>query len=215
MRLPIFDGVMGFVLAGGRSQRMGTDKALLEFAGKPMIRRALDLFEASGIEACIAGARTDLSAFGRVITDQETDRGPLAGICAAFQQTSAEVGIFISVDVPLLPPPLPAILAWNALQTGSVVTALTVHGDLQTFPVAVRRSALPVLERELRGERRGCLRAFAAAAAAAGESIRGLPLELLAQAGQIEHPKGVPASRWLFNANTPEEIARASAYLDA
>lgn len=215
MRLPIFDGVMGFVLAGGKSQRMGTDKALLEFAGRPMIRRVLDLFKESGIEACIAGAQVDLSQFGRVIGDRERDRGPLAGICAAFQETSAEIGIFISVDSPLLPPALPAVLAWHALLTGGIVTSFTVNGNFQTFPVAIRRSALPVLERELRGEPRGCLRAFSAAAAAAGEGIWGLQLELLAQAGQIQHPTGVPASRWLFNANTPEEIAWASASLGA
>lgn len=48
---------VGFVLAGGKSSRMGTDKALLEFRGEPLIARAIGILKAVGLPVCIAGAR--------------------------------------------------------------------------------------------------------------------------------------------------------------
>jgi len=51
----------GFVLAGGLSSRMGTDKALVEFDGQPMICRAIEILRAAGLPVSIAGARSSLA----------------------------------------------------------------------------------------------------------------------------------------------------------
>jgi len=199
----------GFVLAGGHSTRMGRDKALLPFAGRPLIAHALALLAEAGLSAAIVGTRPDLRSFAPVIDDAAPGLGPLAGICAALASTSARSVLFLSVDQPLLPAPLLVYLLHHACVTASAVTLASVNGCAQTFPAAVDRSVLPFLEQELAARRLGCLTAFEAAAAAAHRPFRAVPVEYLAQSGQVTHPCCLPAARWLLNLNTPADLALA------
>jgi len=199
----------GFVLAGGHSTRMGRDKALLPLAGRPLIAHALALFAEAGIPAAIAGARPDLRSFAPVIDDAASGFGPLAGICAALASTPARHAVFLSVDQPLLPPSLLAYLLHHARATSSAVTVSSVNGRAQTFPAILDRCILPFLQEELTARRLGCLTAFETAAAAAHRLFRAVPVEYLAQSGQVTHPCCLPAARWLLNLNTPADLALA------
>jgi len=199
----------GFVLAGGRSSRMGSDKALLQFAGQSLVARALDILRASGLAPSIAGARSNLSQFAPVIEDSRPALGPLGGICAALASTSAQCAVFLPVDLPLIPAALLTFLLHHAQITGAAITVPSVNGYAQTFPAVVRRSALPALESALREGPGGCFSAFHAAAAQLGQPFSVLPVELLVQSGQIAHPDGFPAGFWFQNVNTPGELERA------
>ena len=109
---------VGFVLAGGRSSRMGSDKALVEFGGRPLIAHAVGILKAAGLAVSIAGAcaenRAGLEAYAPVIPDTEAGLGPLGGICAALRSTTASYGVFLPVDVPLMAPSLIAFLVRHA-----------------------------------------------------------------------------------------------------
>ena len=203
----------GFVLAGGKSSRMGRDKALVELGGRPLIVYALDALRGAGLQPRIAGARSDLSAFAPVIADRDADVGPLAGICAALAASEAERAVFLSVDMPLMPASLIAYLAWDAAVTGRMVTLASVNGFPQTFPAVVRRAALRSLEGELHGGRAGCFAGFRAAAAHASETARVIAAEALAQTGQARDPRGLHAARWFQNVNSPEELGRVEGWL--
>ena len=199
----------GFVLAGGESRRMGRNKALVEFAGEPLIVRALKLLRDAGFEPRIAGARAELDRFAPVIADAEPGRGPLGGVCAALAACQEPQALFIPVDLPLLPASLISFLARRAAITTAIVTVTAVSGCPQTFPAVVDRVALPSLEDALRQGRGGCYSAFEAAALGLRQRVAIIPVEYLAQPGQVTHPVNLPPAMWFLNVNSPADLARA------
>jgi molybdenum cofactor guanylyltransferase len=196
-----------FVLAGGRSTRMGADKALVEFAGEPLIAHALRTLRAAGLEAKIAGARSALNAFADVVEDD--GGGPLAGICASLAATDAERAVFLAVDQPLTPPSLIEALIEDALITNAAVVLPQAAGFTETFPAVVSRAALPVLREAFASGDGGCFRAFAHASAELKRPLSVVPVELLAQAGRVGDGRAAPASMWCRSVNTPAELALA------
>src|SRR4051794_4276006 len=203
----------GFVLAGGQSRRMGTDKAFLEFCGRPLIAHAVGILTAAGLPVSIAGARAEareaLAAHALVIADNQPGLGPLGGVCAALASTSAAFGVFLPIDVPLMPPSLIDCLLRRARITEAVVTLASVNGFPQTFPVVISRKALPALEHELHSSRLGCLASFQTAARELRESISVVAAEILAQSGQVSHCDALPVVRWFLNLNSEREVGLA------
>jgi molybdopterin-guanine dinucleotide biosynthesis protein A len=203
----------GFVLAGGQSSRMGSDKALLDFGGRPLVEQAIGILKAAGLPVCIAGAseetRALLENYAPVIPDAEPGLGPLAGVCSALRSTTADYAVFLPVDIPLMPPSLLLYLLRHAWVTGSAVTLASVNASAQTFPVVIARQAHLFLERKLSRGELGCLAAFRAAAAELEQPIEVLPVEVLVQVGQVGHPQALPAVCWFLNVNRPGDLRRA------
>jgi molybdopterin-guanine dinucleotide biosynthesis protein A len=95
-----FDAV---ILAGGKSSRMGRDKAWLEIDGQSLLARQIGLARETGAaEIFISGrAETDYSAFGcRVLEDKYPDAGPLAGIERALVASTSPLLLVLAVDLP-------------------------------------------------------------------------------------------------------------------
>jgi len=204
---------VGFVLAGGLSSRMGSDKALEPLAGQPLIAHGLSILRQAGLATSIAGARSPLANFAPVVEDSQPGLGPLGGICAAIASTSACQAVFLPVDLPLLPASLIAFLLHHARITDAAVTLCSVSGFTQTFPAVVSRTALSVLQGELEAGRRGCFSAFQAASTRLGQPLSVLPVELLAQSGHVSHPGGLPPFRWFLNVNDSEDLRRARTFV--
>ncbi|HET7100685.1 MAG TPA: molybdenum cofactor guanylyltransferase [Terriglobia bacterium] len=210
---PAGDSVEGFVLAGGRSSRMGTDKALALFAGEPLVTHAVKTLRDAGLKVSIAGARSVQNLSAPVLEDAEPGRGPLAGVCSALASTSNQLAVVVPVDLPLLPAALISYLLQYARITGAAVTVPSVNGFAQTFPAVVRREALLSLRETLRAGDGGCYSAFQAAAARLHLPLSIVPAELLAQSGQVVHPHGLAPSFWFWNLNTPDDLERAEELL--
>ena len=93
------------ILAGGKSSRMGRDKAFLEINGQPLLARQVQLVRAAGAgEVFISGRTgTDYSAFGcHVLQDEFPDAGPLAGIERALTKASESLLLVLAVDLPAM-----------------------------------------------------------------------------------------------------------------
>jgi molybdopterin-guanine dinucleotide biosynthesis protein A len=187
---------------------MGRDKALVQLGGRTLAARAVELLRNAGLSTAIAGARSDLGEFAPVVADKDPEQGPLGGICSAIASTDTKFAVFIPVDLPLMPVSLIRYLLLDARITGSAVTLASINGFTQTFPAVLRRESLPILENELAAGRSGCYAAFQAAAAYLHQAVRVTPVEVLAQAGQVDDTHGQPPFRWFLNANTPTELER-------
>jgi len=198
----------GFVLAGGKSSRMGQDKALLPFCGRPLIQNALEIMDCAGVSSRIAGARSDLSQFGPVVPDvaEESGLGPLAGICAALSACASRFAVFLPVDVPFIPASLVGYLVHHAVVTEAAVTVVSVAGFVPSFPAVVDRAARALLNASLHSGDRSCLKAFRAAGSALAGGFSVLPVEVLAQPGQVAHPRGLHPSQWFLNMNLPADL---------
>jgi len=92
--------VTAFILAGGKSTRMGTDKAFLEHQGRTLLARALDLGRSVASEVRIVGSQEKFAPFGAVVEDVFRDCGPLAGIHAALLASATELNVMLAVDTP-------------------------------------------------------------------------------------------------------------------
>ncbi len=101
----------GIVLAGGRSSRMGTPKAALEWHGSTLLRRVVGVV-GRGVDGPVCVVRAPgqelppLPADVEVVEDAREGRGPLQGIAAGLAALCdhAEACFVSSVDVPLLHP---------------------------------------------------------------------------------------------------------------
>jgi len=93
----------GYVLAGGRSSRMGQDKALLPFRGQTLVHAVARAVEQSAGSAVLVGR----AAFGpyRAIPDLYPGEGPLAGILTALADTAASWNLIVACDMPELTAP--------------------------------------------------------------------------------------------------------------
>ena len=96
------------ILAGGRSSRMGQDKALEILDGQTMLERAVRFWQESGrVDSVLVavgqpGHLDPLPEGVTAIPDLIAGRGPLAGIWSAFQATQAELLYVSAVDMPNL-----------------------------------------------------------------------------------------------------------------
>ncbi len=95
--------ISGFILAGGKSRRMGTDKALLTIENEPLLKRMIRLIEPFCNPIVISGENADYSVFNvQMIPDLYSGRGPIAGIHSSLNHSFSEWNFLVSVDVPFV-----------------------------------------------------------------------------------------------------------------
>ena len=149
----------GIVLAGGRSSRMGTPKAGLEWHGSTLLRRVTGIVgrAVSGPVIVVRAPGQPLPALGpdvEVAEDPVEGRGPLQGLAAGLAAIGNRAGaaFLSSTDVPLLHPYFVArVLA--AMDDDVDVVLPVARGYPQPLAAAYRVSLLPTIEELLAGDR--------------------------------------------------------------
>lgn len=92
-----------YILAGGKSTRMGTDKGLLLFHGKPLIERIIEELNPVFEKTAIVSNNPEYERFGlEVVKDLIKDIGPAGGIHAALNHTQAKKVFIVSCDMPFV-----------------------------------------------------------------------------------------------------------------
>ena len=149
----------GIVLAGGRSSRMGSPKAALEWHGSTLLRRVTGIVgrAVGGPVIVVRAPGQPLPALGpdvEVTEDPVEGRGPLQGLAAGLAALGdrAEAAFLSSTDVPLLHPYFVArVLA--AMDEDSDVVLPVARGYPQPLAAAYRLSLLPTIEELLAADR--------------------------------------------------------------
>ncbi len=178
------------VLAGGRSSRMGEDKASLLYEGKTFLRHQLEKGQALGItDILVSGYRGQDCAFP-VIPDRYAQKGPLGGIEACLREAKEAKCLVVTVDVPRLPLSALEKLTEKALRSDAPAVLLQ-HGERYEPLISVLdKSLLPLLEQEVAWGSGALMRV-----------LRGTGYELCE----------VPDSPEYDNINDPESYARLCA----
>ena len=185
--------MVGAVLAGGRSQRMGYDKVSLRLQGRPLVEWAVSAVRQVLDEVWIIGGSPGLAeaSGARYAPDLVVGVGPLGGVYSALCAIKADL-LTVACDMPFIQPALLRGLLSHAPDCDAVVP---VNGGYYEPLLAVyRRSCLPALEEALfAGQRR-----------------------LAGIYGQVNLCT-VPEDRWrgwdpeglsFVNINTPDDLAR-------
>ena len=186
--------VTAFVLAGGKSTRMGQDKAFLTLAGQTLLERTLARARAVAGEVRIVGDAAKFEKFGTVVGDVYRDRGPLGGIHAGLISSVTEWNLMLAVDVPFVET---AFLAWlvnEARSEKAVVTVPRASGGLQPLCAVYGKSFAEVAQQALEAGR---------------NKIDPLFREVRARIVEEEEIVQLGYSAEMFrNLNTPEEWKR-------
>lgn len=149
----LVDDLAAFVLAGGKSSRMGRDKAFLQLGNETLLARSLKLASAVSERVRIVGDPKKLAGFAPVIEDIHRDCGPLGGIHAALSSTAAELNLMLAVDLPFLEPAFLGYLTAEAKKCDAVVTVPRAGGGFQPLCAVYRREFAALAEEALRSQR--------------------------------------------------------------
>lgn len=179
-------GWQALILAGGRSTRMGVDKAQLRWLGRPLLDHLTHVLSAAGADAVhIAGRQPD----GRGIADRWPDLGPLGGLASALPTIDDGVLLALPVDLPLLD-----AAALQPLLAAPAAAAVRYAGEALPLRLAVDPAT----------------RAAVQALVHAPAHRRSLNT-LFAQLDGVEIALADGLRESLFNCNTPEDWQRAVA----
>jgi molybdopterin-guanine dinucleotide biosynthesis protein A len=184
-----------FILAGGRSTRMGTDKAFVTLEGESLLARMLRLCRTLSNDVLIVGDRRKFGPFASVVEDIFPGCGPLGGIHAALQASQTELNLVLAVDVPFVSPALLQWLVARARDSNAVVTVPRALHRWQPLCAIYRRTFADVAEQALRTGR---------------YKIDALFDEVSSNViGEDELQSAGFSTQAFRNLNTPEELANA------
>jgi molybdopterin-guanine dinucleotide biosynthesis protein A len=151
--------VAGYVLAGGNSTRMGTDKALLDSGGIALAQRIAAIVRKAAGNATLVGSPDKYGSLGfAVIPDLRTGLGPLAGMEAALRHSASEWNLIVACDMASLRAEFLETLCAEALKLPSGTDCLVPVGpDQRPQPLSAlyRRRCLTAFSEALdRNQRR-------------------------------------------------------------
>jgi molybdopterin-guanine dinucleotide biosynthesis protein A len=189
--------ITAFILAGGKSTRMGADKAFVALDGRTLLQRALELAKSVGSDVRIVGDPQKFAPFAPTVEDVFPNCGPLGGIHAALRSSQTELNLILAVDVPFVPPALLQYLIERARNSAfAAVTVAQSGGRYQPLCAIYKREFAIAAEKSLRAGRYKIDALFEATSTQ------------LVTDGELESAGFSP--KMFRNLNTPEELAEAS-----
>ncbi len=196
MGKPTFERLAGAVIAGGLSRRMGADKGLIPWRGKPLVTYPLGLLSGLFEEVIIITRNTEAyRRFGYPVhADLFEYRAAMVGLYSGLSAVSKPMALMTACDMPLISEAMVRFLAAEAAKGAWAVVPATPAGPEPLLAVYDKR-CLPAMEKLIRA---GDLRI--------ASLLSSVPSRLVSaeETGRID-----PHYLSFVNLNTPEELARA------
>ena len=186
--------ISGIVLAGGKSRRMGRDKAFLALGGRSLIEIVLERVRAVAAEVIVVTNTPQWYAHlaARLVTDIYPGVGALGGIHAGLTAARHDCALVVGCDMPFLNPSLLAYLASLAPHYDAVVPQ--VDGMFEPLHAIYSHSCLPLIEAQMSTTQR--------------QAFSFYPLARVRYVERKELARFDPELLSLRNANTPQEWQR-------
>jgi len=144
------DSTAGFVLTGGRSSRMGRDKALLPIDGSVLVERIAEMVQAAAGSVTLIGAPARYAHLGLpVLPDLAADGGPggaIFGLHTALHTTRADWNLVVACDMPGLTVTFLSDLLAAAKQLGCACLAPQTDSGLHPLCAVYHRRAGAAVE---------------------------------------------------------------------
>jgi molybdenum cofactor guanylyltransferase len=185
----------GFVLAGGKSTRMGRDKAAVTLNGLTLLQHAMAALRDVCSDVAILGKQALYGALGPVCEDIFPGCGPLGGIHAALSSSKTLFNLVIAVDTPFVSPEFLSFLADRAIESGAIVTTPEIDDYTQPLCTVYSLDFCPIAEQALRQGNYKIVPLF--------------PKDRTLVIKEAELRRFAFAADMFENLNTPEDLARA------
>ena len=187
------------IQAGGQSRRMGTDKARVQLAGKPLIEHVLGRVEGMADEILITSNHPESLAYLEIplVRDAIPGVGALAGLYTALEAAHGNHVLVLACDMPFVNRQLLEYMIGLAPEADIVVP---LHASyFEPMHAIYNKSCLPAIESSLsNGETR---------------VISFYERMVVRAIDENEIATFKPRGRSFFNINTPEDLALAETYL--
>ena len=180
---------------GGKSSRMGTNKALLSLNGSTLVERTKRIVQQVCEKAFLLGSHEIYGSFGECYEDIYPNCGPLGGIHVALVNSQTPYSLITSVDTPFVSAEFLDYMVERALKASAMVTAPRIGGVIQPVCAVFSRSFLPIAEAALKSGKYKVEPLF--------------PLEQTLVLSEAEVQQFALAADMFENLNTPEDFERA------
>jgi molybdopterin-guanine dinucleotide biosynthesis protein A len=185
--------VSAAIMAGGKSRRMGRDKAWLDVGdGRPIVRCVIDVLSLVADDVLIVANDERFATLGpRVVPDRSPLGGVLGGIATGVAAATCEKVLVAACDMPFLDAEVFRLLV--ARSDGVDVVMPKVGDEHETLHALYTKACLPAMERALASGKMRVISFF--------------PDVRLRIIGEDELRAVDPDLRSFTNVNTPEELA--------
>ena len=148
----------GAVLAGGRSSRFGSNKALFAPDGETLINKAVDLLRPLVKEVVVSASHANAGAYAflglDIVEDQHSDCGPLGGLEALLDRCSTRWLLILTCDMPCVDSDMLRTMIDHVKQSGvsfenrnlpQAIAWRRSDGSVSPFPLLIEKGAQQVL----------------------------------------------------------------------
>ncbi len=188
--------VSAAIVAGGKSRRMGRDKAWLDLGdGRPIVRRVIDVASEVADEVFLVANDARFASLGlRVVPDRFPEGGVLGGIATGIGAAAHDRVLVVACDMPFLRADVLRLLVDRSEGCDAVVPR--VGEEYETLHALYTKACLPTIERALAAGKMRVISFFG--------DVR------LRTIDEAELRALDPDLRSVTNVNTPEELAAIS-----